>query len=239
MVYSELLITRSLIKKLANNMWLAIVPAFNERERIAQVVASLRGVVDEVVVVNDGSRDDTAARAKAAGATVLSHRLNRGQGAALETGHAYARQRGAKYVIHFDGDGQLSVNDIVPAVQFLEEQGADIVLGSRFLKTTENIPWFKRHILLPAARWFHRLLVGLHLSDAHNGFRVLGPRALAHISLTQDRMAHATEILTHIKRHNLRWREFPVTVQYYEYGQGSRGAITIVRDLILGAFIKK
>lgn len=220
-------------------MWLAIVPAFNERARIADVVAALRGVVDEVVVVDDGSSDTTKTIAKVAGATVLSHRLNRGQGAALETGHAYARERGAKYVIHFDGDGQLSVADIVPAVRFLEEQGVDIVLGSRFLKDTAHVPWFKRRVLLPAARWFHRLFIGLHLSDAHNGFRVLGPRALAAIELQQDRMAHATEILSQIKRHNLTWREFPVTVQYHEYGQGSRGAFTIVRDLLLGSFIKK
>jgi hypothetical protein len=93
--------------------------------------------------------------------------------------------------------------------------------------------------LLPAARWFHRIFFGLKLSDAHNGFRVLGPRALQAITLQQDRMAHATEILGQIKQHNLAWREFPVTVRYHEYGQGSRGAITIVRDLVLGSFIKK
>lgn len=220
-------------------MWLAIVPALNEAERIADVVASLRGVVDEVVVIDDGSHDQTRARAKSAGATVLTHTINRGQGAALETGHAYARQRGAEYVIHFDGDGQLEVTDIVPAVQFLQEHNVDIVLGSRFLQSTVHIPWFKRHILLPAARWFHRIFFGLKLSDAHNGFRVLGPRALQAITLQQDRMAHATEILGQIKQHNLTWREFPVTVRYHEYGQGSRGAITIVRDLVLGSFIKK
>lgn len=220
-------------------MWIAIVPAFNEAERISGVVQALRGVVDEVVVVDDGSHDQTRAQAQAAGATVLAHGLNRGQGAALETGHAYARQRGAKYVVHFDGDGQFNVAEIVPAVHFLEEQGVDIVLGSRFNQSAATVPWFKRHVLLPAARWFHRLFFGLQLSDAHNGFRVLGPRALATIELKQDRMAHATEILAQIKKHNLQWREFPVTVQYHEYGQSSRGAVTIMRDLALGIFIKK
>lgn len=220
-------------------MWIAIVPALNEAKRIGQVVTNLRGVVDEVVVIDDGSQDDTKQQAKLAGAIVLSHHINRGQGAALETGHAYARERGAQYVIHFDGNGQLDVADIVPAVEFLQEHKVDIVLGSRFAKSATQVPWFKRYILLPAARWFHHLLYGLHLSDAHNGFRVLGPRALALITLDQDRMAHATEILAHIKRHNLAWREFPVKVRYHEYGQSSRGALTIIRDLILGFFIKK
>ena len=93
-------------------MFLAIVPAYNESKRIGSVVRSLFDHVDMVVVVDDASRDATATLAQQAGATVLQHTVNRGQGAALETGHAYARSIDATYVLHFDGDGQCNLLNI-------------------------------------------------------------------------------------------------------------------------------
>ena len=93
-------------------MFIAIVPAHNEESSIGSVVRSLVRHVDQVVVVDDGSRDATAKEAASAGAVVLRHAINRGQGAALETGHEYARRAGADFVLHFDADGQFDAADV-------------------------------------------------------------------------------------------------------------------------------
>lgn len=219
-------------------MFIAIVPAYNEEKNIGSVVRSLFRHVDQVVVVDDCSRDRTADEAKAAGAVVLVHEINRGQGAALETGHTYARQAGAKYVIHFDGDGQFSVDDIRPALEHLQKHNADILLGSRFLDARSNVPWLKKYFLHPIAKIINRLFGGLYLSDVHNGFRVLSRRALDHIEINQDRMAHATEIPYLVRKHNLAYVEFPVKVTYKEYGQSGLSGIAIVKDLFLDKFIR-
>jgi glycosyltransferase involved in cell wall biosynthesis len=219
-------------------MMLAIVPAYNEAARIANVVSSLRTVVDVVVVVDDASKDDTATRASTAGAVVLRHRINRGQGAALETGHAYARMMQADIVIHFDGDGQFDVADILPAVEALTTARADILFGSRFLlvDALSGIPPFKRYVLLPIARHIDRIFGAVPLSDAHNGFRVLSKYAIETICIRQDRMAHATEIPQQVGTHHLSYIEFPVRVSYHEYGQSSIAGIKIITDLLLNRF---
>lgn len=219
-------------------MMIAIVPAYNESKRITSVVRSLAPHVDEVCVIDDGSTDDTMARAREAGATVLAHSINMGQGAALETGHAYARLRGATAIVHFDGDGQFDPDDIVRARRVLEKDHVDIVLGSRFLGGAAHIPWLKRYIVLPIGRWVNYMFTRVRLTDAHNGFRVLGPRAIAEIKITQNGMAHATEIIEIIRKKELRYAEIPVTVRYHEYGQGMRGGLAIVKDLIIGKFVK-
>ena len=219
-------------------MFLAIVPAYNESKRIGSVVRSLFDHVDMVVVVDDASRDATATLAQQAGATVLQHTVNRGQGAALETGHAYARSIDATYVLHFDGDGQFCVDDIAPALHRLETEKADILFGSRYLDTRSTLPWIKTHILHPAGKLVNRLFAKTTLSDAHNGFRILNKHALRHVVITQDKMAHATEIPYLAHTHKLRVVEFPVKVIYHEYGQTMRAGFTIMKDLIFGRFIK-
>jgi glycosyltransferase involved in cell wall biosynthesis len=218
-------------------MFIAIVPAYNESKRIANVVNSLMPHVDEVVVIDDGPEDDTAEKADEAGARVLIHRINLGQGAALETGHEYSRARGAAGVLHFDGDGQFEVSDIAQARKLLSEENVDIVLGSRFLENSSDIPWFKKNVLLPTARCINYLFTRVKLTDAHNGFRVLGPRALKEIKITHDGMAHATEIVELVSQRGLRYREIPVKVVYHEYGQRMSGGFTIIKDLIIGKFI--
>lgn len=220
-------------------MFVAIVPAYEEGKRIASVVHSLRDHVDLVIVVDDGSGDNTAMNAAKAGATVLRHRVNRGQGAALETGHAYARHIDASYVLHFDGDGQFDVADIAPALAAMKAAKAEVLFGSRMLDSRSNVPWMKKHVLFPLARRFHKLLYGITLTDVHNGFRILNKRALQDIHLTQDRMAHATEIPAKVHESGLAFIEFPVKVTYHEYGQGTRGGFRILFDLLLGSFVNK
>jgi glycosyltransferase involved in cell wall biosynthesis len=220
-------------------MLLAIVPAYNESRRVGAVVSQLLPLVDRVVVVDDGSRDGTAEEARSAGAHVLSHAINRGQGAALETGHAYGRQIGADVVLHFDADGQFSVADIMPALKAMSEANADVLFGTRYGGASSHIPWTKRYILRPIGRIVDRLFGSVRLSDAHNGFRLLSKRALEQVRISQSGMAHATEIPSLVKKNNLSYIEFPVSVTYHEYGQGVKGGIAVVRDLVFGLFTHK
>lgn len=220
-------------------MFIAVVPAYMEEKKIGSVARSLSVLVDKVIVVDDGSTDDTAKNAEVSGAIVLRHKINRGQGASLQTGCDYALQLGADYVLHFDGDGQFDVNDIQPALEKLKMEKADILFGSRFLGTESNTPWFKKQILFPIARIFNNFFTGLKLTDVHNGFRVLSRLALQKIIITHDRMAHATEIVAQTKHNKLKYIEFPIKVVYCEYGQGFFGGLKILNDLVLGKFIRK
>jgi len=218
-------------------MFLALVPAYNEARHISSVVRNLLPHVDRVVVIDDGSSDKTASEAISGGALVISHDINRGQGASLETGHHYARSINADFVLHFDGDGQFDVEDIAGAHDALTSANADILFGSRFLDDRSTLPWAKRFVIMPIARHINRVVSGLPLRDAHNGFRILNRRALDVVRMTQDGMAHATEIPSLVKKYHLRYIEFPVKVTYHEFGQGVRGGFRILKDLFFGMFI--
>ncbi|PIY93735.1 MAG: glycosyltransferase family 2 protein [Candidatus Magasanikbacteria bacterium CG_4_10_14_0_8_um_filter_32_14] len=219
-------------------MFVAIVPVYNEEKRITEVIKSLKLYVDSVVVVDDKSVDNTIGEAEKSGVIVLKHKINLGQGAALETGQKYAREIGADYVLHFDGDGQFCVEDIAPALANLKQNKADILFGSRFLDNRTNLPFFKKHVLLPLGRFVNKLFDVVDLHDSQNGFRILNKKALDKIRITQNRMAHATEIMGLTKENNLKFVEFPVKVIYHEYGQGFSSGFKIVKDLLLGKFLK-
>lgn len=219
-------------------MFVAIVPAYNEEEKIGPVVQGLFNHVDRVVVVDDGSIDNTGKKAKDVGVVVLKHEINRGQGASLQTGHEYASQLNADYVLHFDGDGQFDLNDIQPALEELKKTKADILFGSRFLGKQSNIPWFKKYILFPPAKLFNKFFGGVDLTDIHNGFRIWNRQALKKIKIEQDRMAHATEIPAKAKKLGLKYIEFPVKVTYHQYGGGLGHGLGVIRDLLLGKFLK-
>lgn len=212
----------------------AVVAAFNEAAKLGEVLDGLRGAVDFLVVVDDGSRDDTHAVAVAHGAHALRHPINLGQGAALATGIHHALAEGAAAIVTFDADGQHDPADI-PALLAALGAGADVALGSRFLGTTEGLPP-RRRLVLRAAVLFTRATTGLALTDAHNGLRALSRRAAATIRIRQNRMAHASEILEEIARHRLRFAEVPVRVRYTDYslakGQRLSGGFEILLDLL-------
>ena len=211
-----------------------IIPAFNEAAVIARVVSEVARAGYRVVVVDDGSRDTTADVARSAGATVIGHPFNLGQGAALQTGIDYALAHGAELVVTFDADGQHRVADISRLTEALAEERADFALGSRFLGQAPNLPTLRRLALIAATR-FTRLTTGLQLTDAHNGLRAMTRRGAAAIRLRQNRMAHASELLSQIADSGLRYVERPVTIEYTAYslakGQKLRDAVLILLDL--------
>ena len=210
-----------------------IIPAFNEERTIGQVVASVKPLVDELIVVDDGSSDATVEIAFKQGAKVLRHFLNRGQGASLETGNQYALANGADIVVHFDADGQFVAEEIKDIIAPIARGEADVVLGSRFLGKKTNMPFLKKSIIMPTARLVNKALLGLSLSDPQPGFRALSRSALEKIKIKQDKMAHNSEILHKISFYKLRLKEIPVTVIYTEFGQNFWGGIRIVKDILL------
>jgi polyprenyl-phospho-N-acetylgalactosaminyl synthase len=217
----------------SSTVWV-ICPAYNEEATIARVVASVRSEGFNLVVVDDGSNDRTRDRAAAAGASVVGHPINLGQGAALKTGIDYALSRGADILVTFDGDGQHRVSDIPALLEVLARERADFALGSRFLGQSPNMPPVRR-LLLWGATLFTTLTTGLQLTDTHNGLRAFTRRGAAALRLRQNRMAHASEILADIAGSGLRYVEVPVTVDYTAYslakGQRAGDFVMILLDL--------
>ena len=214
-----------------------VLPAFNEAAVIGDVVRELVTHHPNVVVVDDGSSDETAVEATNAGALTLRHALNRGQGAALQTGIDYCLSRGARILVTFDADGQHRSEDIPRLVRPILDGTVDVVLGSRFLGTTENMPVL-RSVLLKVAVLFTRLYSRARITDVHNGFRAFSRRAATQIRISQDGMAHASELIDQIVGAGLSYQEMPVHVRYTEYsrakGQRTSGALKILADYLLG-----
>jgi polyprenyl-phospho-N-acetylgalactosaminyl synthase len=227
-------------KSQAIDLWV-VIPAFNEGPVIGKVVMAVRALCHNVIVVDDCSGDDTGAQALEAGATVLRHPINLGQGAALQTGIRYALNRGAGYIVTFDADGQHRPEDIRVLLDTQVNIGADVVLGSRFLGHAANIPRLRR-MLLQLAIVYTYITSGVKLTDAHNGLRLLTRRAAKRIRISQDRMAHASEIIDQIGALGLTVVEAPVTIVYTEYalhkGQKLGNAFNILIELFVARLNK-
>jgi glycosyltransferase involved in cell wall biosynthesis len=223
------------------DIWV-VIAAYNEGSRIG---ATLRGLREcgyhNVVVTDDGSRDDTYSQALAGGAWALRHVINLGQGAALQTGIRFALHKGAKVIVTFDADGQHQADEIARVTRPVLAGEADVALGSRFLGKAENVP-FVRWLVLKAGVLFTRLASGVTVTDTHNGFRALSRKAAELIRLRQNRMAHASEIYDEIRAHGLKYVEVPVTIRYTEdtlaKGQSSWNALRIVGQLLMGRLVK-
>lgn len=217
----------------SKSVWV-VVAAYNEAPVIGRVVTDLVRHRYAVVVVDDGSIDDTKRVARAAGGKVITHPVNLGQGAALQTGIQFALLKGADYIVTFDADGQHRAADIGALIASLETQHVDFALGSRFLGNAPAMP-LARRLLLKAATSFTRRATGLQLTDTHNGLRAMTRRGASHIALRQNRMAHASELLHQIARSGLGYVEVPVTIEYSAYslakGQRFSDSLRILVDL--------
>jgi glycosyltransferase involved in cell wall biosynthesis len=212
-----------------------IIPVYNEEKVIAGVVENVLATFPNVVCVDDGSADRSAEEILRTRAHLVRHPINMGQGAALQTGIRYALARtGAQYFITFDADGQHRVEDAVSMVRIARSGTADVVLGSRFLGKAETVPLIKRIVLRtvvalsPTAR-------RLKLTDAHNGLRVFSRTPAEQLRITQNGMAHASEIAATLAHSPWRVVECPVTVLYTDYsrakGQSLINGVNILFDM--------
>ncbi len=216
-----------------------VVPAYCEASVLPTVIQGLAAYLprEQIVVVNDGSPDNTAEVARAAGVVTLSHPINRGQGAALATGIAAALRLGAKIVVTFDADDQHSPSDLPALVEPIRTGRADVALGSRFASGRGSDVPASRRMLLRGGVVFTRIISRIEVTDTHNGLRALSRHAAEQIAILQDGMAHASEILDEIGRLNLKYEEVPVHIRYSEYsmskGQRNRDAVKLAMRILL------
>lgn len=215
-----------------------VIPAYNEEKNIKDVLLEVVPLVNEVIVVDDGSRDHTSEIARECGATLLRHVTNRGQGAALRTGTHYAESRGHGLIVHFDADGQFRKEDLPAIIAPLMSGESDIVFGSRFLNHQTKMPFIKKNLIMPLARLVNQALFGIKLTDPQSGYRGFTLGAARQLEWRQDGMAHCTEILALAHKNKLRIKEVPITIIYHEYGQRLSGGFKIIKDLLLGRLLK-
>jgi glycosyltransferase involved in cell wall biosynthesis len=222
------------------DVWL-VVPLYNEAAVIADVVGEARSVFPKIVCVDDGSLDASAERAEQAGAAVVRHPVNLGQGAALQTGFDYALgDPSTRYVVTYDADGQHQIHDVEVMLERIRQGDVRVVFGSRFLDERTEAGTMKR-LVLRAAIAYTNLTTGTRLTDAHNGLRVLHRDVVERLDITQNRMAHASEIVSQIGAmrfdgEKVAYAEEPVHILYTDYskakGQSLWNAVNILAELI-------
>lgn len=193
-----------------------VIAAYNEEKKIGSVLRELKKSYKNIIVVDDGSKDNTYDVSLKEKVTVLRHVINRGQGAALKTGIDYALRKDADIIVTFDADGQFLASEISKIIRPVEKREADVSLGSRFLGKTINMPILKK-IVLKLGVFVVFVLYGIKVTDSQCGFRALSKNAARKIRITSNGMEHAGEIFWEIVRNNLSYKEIPITVIYDEY----------------------
>lgn len=221
-------------------MVIAIIPAFNEAERIGSVIKAVAQYVDRVVVIDDGSTDGTGEEAKKLGTTVLRHCDNCGAGAATMTGFEAARLLHATSVITIDADEQHDPHGIPTLLKPIQDGTADIVFANRFGQKN-TIPLIRR-IFNGIGNIITLLATGRWVSDSQSGFKALGPKALAQIRLQMSGFEFCTEIVREASIHRWRIAEIPTKVVYSEYtlakGQSFGNGVRTALKILLRSFLR-
>ncbi len=193
----------------------AVIPAYNEESKIGGVVKATLPFVSEVLVIDDGSTDQSGQLAALAGARVYRHLTNCGLGAALGTALAAALDRGAEIIVTLDADGQHDPVEIPKLVRLLEDDLADVVLGSRLLDS-RGMPW-PRRLANQLGNLLTFIFFGLWVTDSQSGFRAFSRAAAAAIQIRSNRMEVSSEIVAEIRRLGLRLAEAPIRAIYTDY----------------------
>ncbi|MGE2817611.1 glycosyltransferase family 2 protein [Mycobacterium heidelbergense] len=221
-----------------SGVWI-VIPAFNEAAVIGEVIGDVRSVFDNVVCVDDGSADDTGEIARRAGAHLVRHPINLGQGAAIQTGVEYARtQPGAGVFATFDADGQHRVKDVAAMVERLRAGDVDVVIGTRFAAPQGSRPPFVKRIVLRTAARLSRRGRRLGLTDTNNGLRVFNKTVADGLNLTMSGMSHANEFVMLIAENHWRVAELPVEVLYTEYSKSKGQPLLNGVNIIFDGFLR-
>jgi polyprenyl-phospho-N-acetylgalactosaminyl synthase len=214
-----------------------IIPAYNEEKTILNVIDKVKEYIENIIIVDDCSTDNTYNLAKTRAVTVLRHILNRDQGAALQTGNSYALKQGAEIIVHFDADGQFLAEEINDMIKPIIGGECDITFGSRFLSKKSDIPLIKKYFVFPLAKLVNKIIFNVNFSDPQCGFRAFKSSVSDKIIIEHDGKAHCSEIMQKTLINKLSYKEIPVTVVYNQYGQKLSGGIRIVKDVLLAKLL--
>jgi glycosyltransferase involved in cell wall biosynthesis len=189
------------------------IPAFNEEKNIGPIVAKLKKKYDQVIVCDDGSSDMTETIASSLGAHVVKHEKNLGYGSAIKTIFNEAGKLEGDVLVTFDADGQHQISEIDSVLDPIFENKADIVIGSRFLGETKDLPKYRK-IGIKTITGLTNVMTGSKLTDSQSGFRAYSKKVLKEISPTESGMGISTEILIKASKKEMRIVEVPITISY-------------------------
>ena len=189
------------------------IPAFNEEKNIGAIIVKLKKIYDHVLVCDDGSSDMTESIAMSLGATVVKHPKNLGYGAAIKTIFNESKKLDGDVLVTFDADGQHKISEIDLVLKPLFENQSDIVIGSRFLGKTKNLPKYRKFGIKTITS-LTNTVTGSNISDAQSGFRAYSKKVLNEISPTESGMGISTEILIKASKKQFKISEVPITISY-------------------------
>ena len=191
------------------------IPAYNEEKNIASIITKLKNITDSIIVCDDGSSDMTSEISKNLGAIVISHKKNMGYGAAIRTIFQKSVELDSDILVTFDADGQHRIDDVSKILQPLENNEADIVIGSRFLDNESKVPNYRK-IGIKVITQVTNASLKKKLTDSQSGFRAYNKQALTQISPSEMGMGISTEILIKASNKGLRIAEIPITILYHD-----------------------
>lgn len=212
-----------------------VIPAFNEANALADVIKDIRQEnFKEIIVVDDGSLDNTYEIAKKEGCIAIQHNINRGKGAATQTGLDAARLLGADIVVTMDGDGQHFPEDARALVDALRKSKSDVVIGSRLLMK-DGLP-LSRRVMNIIGNIVTYLFYGVYVSDSQSGFRAYNRKSLKSINSNMDRYEFESDSLSQLKSANCKISEIPIRVKYTEHSKNKYNGLAVPSQNLLNGF---
>jgi len=193
---------------------LIVIPAYNAARTVADVVKSCTNIISNILVVDDGSRDGTAAVAKSAGAEVVSHPRNRGKGAALKTAFAWAIEHGFDAVITLDADGQHLPREIPKFLACREETHADLIIGGRAHLFGQMLP--RRRMANRFSAWTIAKASKTGITDSQSGFRLYSANLLRNVRLRTDGFDMESEVIVHAGRRGFKVITTPIDLGFVD-----------------------
>jgi glycosyltransferase involved in cell wall biosynthesis len=207
-----------------------VIPAYNEEKVIGEVIKDIKKEgYKNIIVVDDGSKDNTYKKAEEEKAIVLRHILNRGKGAAVKTGIEFAKNQNADIVVTIDGDGQNNPKEIKKLISQLDK-GIEVVMGSRFQNKKNKMPLFNRFANFVANILIY-LTYGIMVSDSQSGFRAYSKKAINSLNLQMDRYEFDSEVIREIVKNKLKYKELPIDVFYTEYSKSKKQKQNLINGI--------
>lgn len=212
-----------------------LIPVYNEANKIKEVIDVLKLSFKNIVVVNDGSKDNTLAVLESLDVELINHSINLGQGAAISSGLEFIKTiENAEAIITFDADGQHSAQDAIAFADEIVKCEEEIIFGSRFLEHRKNIPFIKR-IALSIVTFFTNIISNTNLSDVHNGLKAIKVSCLNKLDIHIDGFAFESQIIHKVGRENILYKEMSTNIIYTKYsknkGQKLLNGLIILEDL--------